>query len=316
MTPLDPEIGRQWEGVRRLLYGPEGPRLHAGNLAAAREARQRLGRTLAALPGVHHRDIQVPTASGSVTLAVFTYGEVSPDAPLVYWIHGGGMVLGDRFGVEETYPFMVATGAVVVSPEYRLAPEWPAPAPLDDCYDGLMYVLQHPHEVGVTSPRVVLGGTSAGGGLAAAAALRCRDESGPALMGLFLNCPMLDDRMTSDSSRQFDNSILWTRAMNEFGWQSLLGEKWMTEAITSYDAPARAESLANLPPTFIEVGSADLFRDEDVHFAQRIWSAGGDAELHVWPGAIHGFDVIAPKAAVSVEAVHARTNWFRRLLAR
>lgn len=316
MTPLDPEIGRQWEAVRRLLYGPRGPRLHAGNLAEARAARQSLGRTLGSQPGVQHRDIEIPTEAGHVTLAVFTLGEVAPDAPLLYWVHGGGMVLGDRLGVEETYPLMAATGAVVVSPEYRLAPEWPAPAPLDDCYAGLCYVAEHPEAVGLTSPRIVLGGTSAGGGLAAGVALRCRDEHGPQLTGLFLNCPMLDDRMTSDSSLQFDNSILWTREMNEFGWQSLLGDRWKTEAVTWYDAPARAESLAGLPPTFIEVGSADLFRDEDVEFARRIWAAGGDAELHVWPGAVHGFDVIAPKAAVSLEAVHARTNWIRRLLAR
>ena len=314
--PLDPEIGRQWDAVRRLLYGPDGPRLHAGNLAAARAARQRLGRTLATLPGVTHRDMEIATPAGPLTLAVFTPDQLAPDAPLVYWIHGGGMVLGDRYGVEETHPFMLATGAVVVSPEYRLAPEWPAPAPLDDCYAGLQYVATHPESVGLTSPRIILGGTSAGGGLAAATALRNRDQGDVNLTGLFLNCPMLDDRMTSPSSHQFDDTILWTRSMNEFGWQSLLGHRWRTDDVTAYDAPARAESLANLPPTFLEVGSADVFRDEDVDFAQRMWAAGGDVELHVWPGAIHGFDVIAPKAAVSMEAVNARTNWVRRLLAR
>lgn len=314
--PLDHEIGPLWDNVRRLLYGPQGPRLHAGNLATARESRAALGRSLAKQPGVGHRDVSVPTASGELTLGVFTYGDPSEPTPVIYWIHGGGMVLGDRFGVEETYPFMVATGATVISPEYRLAPEHPSPAPGDDCYDGLLYVAHHAEELGIDAHRIILGGTSAGGGLAATTALRIRDFGGPSLYGLFLNCPMLDDRMTSFSSRQFDETVLWTAPMNEFGWASLLGDRYQSDAVTSYEAAGRAPSLAGLPPTFIEVGSADIFRDEDVDFATRMWSEGGDVELHVWPGAIHGFDVIAPKAAVSVSAVGARTDWIRRLLAR
>lgn len=314
--PLDHEIGPQWDNVRRLLYGPNGPRLHAGNLATARESRAALGRSLAKQPGVTHRDVAVPTSSGELTLAVFTYGDVSEPKPVIYWIHGGGMVLGDRFGVEETYPFMVATGATVISPEYRLAPEFPSPAPGDDCYDGLLYVAQHASELGVDTTRIILGGTSAGGGLAATTALRVRDHGGPSLYGLFLNCPMLDDRMTTTSAHQFDETVLWTQPMNVLGWTSLLGDRYQSDAVTSYEAAGRATSLAGLPPTFIEVGSADIFRDEDVDFAGRMWADGGDVELHVWPGAIHGFDVIAPKAAVSVSAVNARTDWIRRLLAR
>ena len=314
--PLDHEIGPQWDNIRRLLYGPDGPRLHAGNLAAARDARAAMGRSLAKQPGVSHRDVSVPTASGELTLAVFTYGEPTGPSPVIYWIHGGGMVLGDRFGVEETYPFMVATGATVVSPEYRLAPEFPAPAPGDDCYDGLLYMAEHAADFGIDASRIILGGTSAGGGLAATTALRVRDHGGPALYGLFLNCPMLDDRMTTVSAHQFDETVLWTQPMNVFGWTSLLGGRYQSDAVTAYEAAGRATSLEGLPPTFIEVGSADIFRDEDVDFASRMWADGGDVELHVWPGAIHGFDVIAPKAAVSAAAVNARTDWIRRLLAR
>lgn len=316
--PLDHEVGPQWDNVRRLLYGPDGPRLHAGNLEAARDARASMGRSLAKLPGVTHRDVVIPTIDGEVTLAVFTYGDGEPqdDAPLIYWIHGGGMVLGDRLGVEETYPFMVASGAVVVSPEYRLAPEHPSPAPQNDCLEGLLHVMANASEYGIDPAKVILGGTSAGGGLAASVALRLRDESGPRLLGLFLNCPMLDDRMLSVSSQQFDETVLWTQPMNVFGWTSLLGERFQSDAVTSYDAAGRAASVAQLPPTFVEVGSADIFRDEDVAFASRIWAEGGDVELHVWPGAIHGFDVIAPKAAVSIAAVNVRTDWIRRLLAR
>lgn len=314
--PLDHQIGPQWDNVRRLLYGPGGPRLHAGNLAAARGARTSLARSLATRPGITHRDVVVPTKSGDLVIAVFYFGELRPPAPAIYWIHGGGMVLGDRFGVEETYPFMVETGAVVISPEYRLAPEFPAPAPQDDCVDGLLFAVEHAVEFGIDPNRIILGGTSAGGGLAAATALRLRDQGDPTLAGLFLNCPMLDDRMTTVSASQFDETVLWTQPMNAFGWTSLLGERFQSANVSSHEVAGRATSLAGLPPTFIEVGSADIFRDEDVEFASRMWADGGDVELHVWPGAIHGFDFIAPKAAVSVSAVRARTDWIRRLLAR
>jgi acetyl esterase/lipase len=152
--------------------------------------------------------------------------------------------------------------------------------------------------------------------LAAATALRVRDHGGPALAGLMLCCPMLDDRMTSCSSDQFDDVILWTRASNEFGWRSLLGDRFGTDEVTIYEVPGRATDLAGLPPTLVDVGSADLFRDEDVGFASTIWASGGDAELHVWPGGYHGFELLAPAATLSLDAAEARRRWIARTLAK
>jgi acetyl esterase/lipase len=127
---------------------------------------------------------------------------------------------------------------------------------------------------------------------------------------------MLDDRMTTLSSDQFDDAVLWTRASNEFGWRSLLGDRAGTDDVGIYEAPGRASDLAALPPTLVDVGSADLFRDEDVAFASTIWSAGGDCELHVWAGGYHGFELIAPTATLSADAREARRRWLTRTLAK
>ena len=129
-----------------------------------------------------------------------------------------------------------------------------------------------------------------------------------------LICPMLDDRSDSASAHQMAGRGSWDRVANETGWSAYLGPE--RTAVPPYAAPARAADLSGLPPTFVDVGSAETFRDEDVDYAHRIWAAGGDAELHVWPGGVHGFDALAPDAAIAREAREARARWLRRLLAR
>jgi len=205
---------------------------------------------------------------------------------------------------------------VVVSVEYRLAPETPHPGPIDDCYAGLLWTAAHADELGFDPDRMIVAGGSAGGGLAAALALRARDQSGPALLGQMLIYPMLDDRNDTPSAHQMAGLGGWDHSANEFGWTALLGERRGAPDVSPYAAPARADDLSGLPPAFIDVGSAETFRDEDVAYASRIWQAGGRAELHVWPGGFHGFDGIAPHAAVSQAAVAARADWLARLLAR
>ena len=222
------------------------------------------------------------------------------------------MVSGDRYQCPDALLLAEAIGAVVVAIEYRLAPEHPSPAPGDDCYAGLLWFLEHTTELGVDPSAIFLGGGSAGGGLAAGTALRLRDSGGPHLAGLILSSPMLDDRMTSVSSHQFPNDIVWTRPSNEFGWRSLLGDRQGTDDVSIYEAPGRATDLSGLPPTIIDVGSVDLFRDEDVAFASAIWAAGGDAELHIWPGGYHGFEFAAPDSALSKTALATRRQWIVR----
>jgi acetyl esterase/lipase len=233
----------------------------------------------------------------------------------IYHTHGGGMILGDnRIGVPEMLEYAEQFNLVVVSVDYRLAPETPHPGPVNDCYAGLVWTAAHAGELGFDPARLIVAGGSAGGGLAAAITLMARDLGGPALLGQLLVCPMLDDRNESPSALQMAGLGVWDRTANATGWGALLGAAAGGPDVSPYAAPARAADLSNLPPAFIDVGSAETFRDEDVTYASRIWQAGGRAELHVWPGGFHGFDGMAPTAALSRDARQARVRWLDRLL--
>jgi acetyl esterase/lipase len=239
---------------------------------------------------------------------------VTPTAA-IYHTHGGGMIIGDnRLGMPRMLEWAEELQLAVVSVEYRLAPETPHPGPVEDCYAGLVWTAEHAGELGINPDRIVIAGGSAGGGLAAAVALIARDRGGPALAGQMLMCPMLDDRNDTPSARQMAGLFGWDRTANNTGWTALLGAACGGPDVSPYAAPARADDLSGLPPAFIDVGSAETFRDEDVTYASRIWQAGGVAELHVWPGGFHGFAGMVPQAAVSQAAVAAQLNWLRRLL--
>lgn len=236
--------------------------------------------------------------------------------PVIYHVHGGGMVVGTPYDVLPSLGEpALELGAAIVSVDYRLAPENPYPAPLDDVYAGLVWLFQHARELGFDRDRIILEGVSAGGGLAAGAALMARDRRGPALLGQMLVYPMLDHRNDSASAHQMAGAGTWDRAANATGWAAYLGGL-AGDDVPVYASPALADDLAGLPPTFIEVGSAETFRDEDVDYARRIWGAGGDAELHVWPGGAHAFDALAPEAPLSRDARRARLRWLQRLLSR
>jgi acetyl esterase/lipase len=169
--------------------------------------------------------------------------------------------------------------------------------------------------LGVDPGRLLLAGGSAGGGLAAGVALMNRDRHGPELCGQLLMCPMLDDRDSTVSTLQYADAGLWTRSTNVVGWTALLGEAKGGDDVHEYAAPARATDLADLPPAYIDCGSAEVFRDEDVAYAQAIWAVGGQAELHVWAGGFHAFDGFVPDAAVSRVAVATRQAWINKTLA-
>jgi acetyl esterase/lipase len=245
---------------------------------------------------------------------------VTAPVPAIYHIHGGGMVLGDnRTGVTGMLELAAPHQMAVVSVEYRLAPETPHPGPVEDCYAGLTWMADHAAELGIDPARIIVGGASAGGGLSAAVALLARDRiaqngSGPVLAGQLLLCPMLDDRNDTPSARQMTAGP-WNRAANALGWTALLGEAQGGPDVSPYAAPARATDLSGLPPAFIDVGSAETFRDEAVAYASRLWQAGGSAELHVWPGGFHAFASLLPAASISKDSAEAPARWLRRLLA-
>ena len=266
--------------------------------------------------GLERRSITVPGYLGDpIELAVIQrIGRTGPTTG-VYTIHGGGMMFGHHLGNLDSYDdWLLDHDVVLISVDYRLAPEHPDPYPVEDCAAGLVWVAEHADELGIDPDRIVIAGQSAGAGLAAGTALLMRDRGGPAVLGQILVSPMLDDRDRTVSTQQIDGVGVADRQMTRFGWDAYLGERRGTDDVSEYAAPARAISLADLPPTYIDCGSAEVFRDETVSYASALWAAGVDAELHVWPGAFHGFTSMVPDATVSRRAVSALADWTRRLL--
>ncbi|MEU6171939.1 alpha/beta hydrolase [Streptantibioticus parmotrematis] len=264
---------------------------------------------------VTERAVPGPGGAPGATLLICVPVDVPGPRPTLYYTHGGGMFSGDhRVGLDPLLDMAERFGAALVSVGYRLAPEHPHPAPIDDVHAGLLWITDHAADLGLDPERLVVAGTSAGGGLTAALALTVRDQGGPRLLGQLLMCPMLDDRNDSASAWQMDGHDIWDRGWNGFGWNALLGAARGGPDVPPYAAPARATDLSGLPPAFIDVGSAESLRDEAVDYANRVWQADGEAELHVWSGGFHCFDVIAADARISRAAREARDSWLNRLL--
>ena len=254
---------------------------------------------------------------GEIVVSVFRRSDhEAPAVPGVYLLHGGGMIGGSRWALAPMLvEWVLEYDLVAAALDYRLAPEFPDPTPVEDCYAGLQWFVGQADELGFDPRRILIGGQSAGGGLSAGTTLLARDRGGPMPAAQLLMWPMLDDRNETVSAEQIDGVGIWDRTSNETGWTALLGDRRGTADVSIYTAPARATDLTGLPPTYIEAGSAEVFRDEAVAFASGIWAGGGSAELHIWAGGFHGFQTIVPTAAVSRAAVQTRKAWVRRMLA-
>jgi acetyl esterase/lipase len=266
--------------------------------------------------GVDHVERTIPGPHGDITLSILTpKGKAAPKGgrPGIYNIHGGGYLVGNRFfGLGGPLEMVRECNAVCVTVEYRLAPEHPHPVPADDCYAGLVWVGEHTAELGINASKLMITGQSAGGGLAAACALMARDKGGPALCAQLLTYPMLDDRMETVSAKQYPAEGTWSNGSNEMAWKCLLGDN--RQQVSIYAAPGRATDLSNLPPTFIEVATAEVFRDENSAYASKLWAAGIQCEFHAWPGAFHGYDMMAPTAELSKISMATRLAWVKRTL--
>ena len=256
-----------------------------------------------ALPaGVTRSNELVPGWDGGPGVGVRVWHNANATGAAMVWIHGGGYLFGSAsMDDARLAAWADALGATIVSVEYRLAPEDPFPAALDDCYAALTWLVANAADLGVDLARVAVGGASAGGGLAAGLALLARDRGEIDLAYQLLIYPMVDDRNVTPSSRL--DTLIWTRAANLLAWRAYLGEAAGTAGPPAYAAAARADDLSGLPPAFVGVGSLDIFRDEDIEYAQRLLAAGVPTELHVYPGATHGFDTMCPGAAVARRCV-------------
>jgi triacylglycerol lipase len=250
------------------------------------------------------RHIRGPT--GAPEVEIFHHRPVAASGvlPCILHIHGGGYVMGSARSMAPLQkPLVQNLGCALVAVEYRLAPETRAPGAVEDCYAALTWLVTHAGELGVDPARIGVMGESAGGGLAAALALLARDRAEHRLAFQHLIYPMLDDRTSASETdfHPFAGEFIWTHHNNRFGWNSLLGVPAGSDGVSPYASPARAESLAGLPPTFISTGALDLFVEEDLDYARRLMRAGVPTELHVYPGAFHAFD-FAPDADVARRA--------------
>jgi acetyl esterase/lipase len=303
-APIDPEVVAGMLADGRFALGEPGPPPTLDLLATMRETPPKVPYDPTPPPGVSREERRIPGPAGAPDVPVRIYRRAertAHDVPGIVWMHGGGYVLGS-YDLDQPFldGLVAATGCVAVSVDYRLAPETPFPGPVDDCFAALEHVRHAAGELGVDAARLAVGGASAGAGLAAACVLRARDE-GLALVHQHLIYPMIDDRQATPSSR-WDLLAIWSREMNAFAWQSYLGDLHGTDDVPAYAAPARAQDLARLAPAYVHVGGLDGFLHEDVDYAARLLAAGVSVELHVLPLVPHGFDQVAPDAAVTATA--------------
>lgn len=237
------------------------------------------------------RKVPGPDGAPEIALHIYSPAEAEGPLPCIFHIHGGGYVMGAAADLEFIHrPLVRELGCVLVSVEYRLAPETRFPGAIEDCYAGLGWVFANADELGIDRNFIGVTGESAGGGLAASLALLARDRGNFPLAFQHLVYPMIDDRTCVREPHPYAGEFVWPPANNHFGWKALLGVEPGSANVSPYAAAARAEDLSGLPPAFITTGALDLFVDENIAYAQRLIRAGVPVELHVYPGAFHGYD--------------------------
>jgi acetyl esterase/lipase len=308
---VDPELRRVVEQM---------PRIDLADIPAARAALQAVFAAVDVAPpnpAVARSDRHVPGIDeADVHLRIFRPAGIEAVLPCVYWIQGGGYVLTapdlDDQWCEDIAHRLHCT---VISVGWRRAPEHPFPAASDDCFGGLSWAMTHADELRLDAQHVVVAGASSGGGAAAGLALRVRDQADFTIAGQVLLYPMLDDRNVTPSSRAVTDPELWSRSNNELAWRAYLGAAYGSDDVSPYGAPARMQDLRGVAPATMLTAELDLFVDENIEYAQRLMHADVPTELHVYPAANHGFDRLAPSAAVSRRLYADRDAAIRRAFA-
>lgn len=315
---IDPELAP----ALHAFLGQIGGALDLSDLPALRAGmRQMVAAAAAASPDggavLTVTQWSAPGRDGEPEVPVRLYRPTATHAPLpvLLWIHGGGFVLGDAAQDDALLRAMAEqVPCAVAAVDYRLAPEHPYPAPLEDCYSALCWLARSAAGLGLDPQRIGVGGASAGGGLAACLSLLVRDRGEVALACQLLLYPMLDDRNIAAAGPGRPDTVVWTRANNRTGWNALLSGRAGGPETPGYAAAARADNVADLPPAFVAVGQCDLFLNEDIAYAQRLLQAGVPTELRVVPGAYHGFDAIAVGTEAARRFNDERNGFLRRAL--
>ena len=256
------------------------------------------------LPKNDRVNVRNEIIGSNLRVRVYTPKTAMKEYPALLWIHGGGHIMGSPEGNEDlSLRIADELGMIVVAPAYRLTPEHPYPADVEDCYAALVWMTEN---LPVRKDRVAVAGQSAGGGLTAAVVLLARDKGGPAIHFQMPLYPMLDYRNVTPSSHQMTDHRAWCRDFNILSWEAYLAG--VSGDVPAYASPSMADDLSNLPPAYIMVGMLDPFRDEDIAYAQRLMQAGVSVELHVIPGATHGFEAIFTESPISIKAENEYLN--------
>ena len=261
---------------------------------------------------VPSRTVRIGTQAGKMKARVLAPKEADGPVPGVLWIHGGGYMLGGPYMLDMSCGKLLAEqcGAVVVCPDYRLAGKAPFPAALEDCYAALAWMYDHAGELGIDRERIVIGGESAGGGLTAALCLYARDKGEiPVALQLPLY-PMLDCRDTESSAD--NHGRVWNTRRNHWGWRHYLGDGYGTDSVSKYASPALETDYTRLPPCYTFVAAGEPFYAETLTYVEHLRAAGVDADVDVFPGNTHAFDMLFPRREESKAARQHLLEAFRR----
>jgi acetyl esterase/lipase len=305
---VDPQVAAILAPMAEAMA--DAPHPAVGDVATRRVALEAMMAQTAALQptpaDVTTTDFHTVAEDGTKVLLRWYAKEGAAPGPAALYLHGGGMILGSVALYDAPIArYVSASGVPMLAVDYRLAPEHPDPTPVEDVYAGLRWLHDHADGLGVDPARIGVMGDSAGGGLAAGVTLLARDRGGPAVARQILIFPMLDDRTTTPDP-ELVPFVTWNYEDNTTGWAALLGDRAGGTDVSPYAAAARAVDLTGLPPTYLEVGQLDIFRDEDLDYARRLGAAGVDVEFHLHPGVQHEFDTFAWDADVARRAVADR----------
>ncbi|QLC90771.1 alpha/beta hydrolase [Priestia megaterium] len=280
--------------------------LHPENLQASREGIAQMRTPTVVDESLSLTDeVIIGPDDNPLTLRIYRPKSINESLPVLLWIHGGGYILGSIDDDDDTcMRFVKEANCVVISVDYRLAPEHPYPAPIEDCYAALKWIADNAEPLNIDPNRIGVAGASAGGGLTAALTLLARDRQYPSICFQMPLYPMIDDGNNTPSTNEIKEGLVWNQKTNEAGWKMYLGELYKSDNIPAYAAPARAEDYCNLPYTYTCVGQLDPFRSETLTYVSKLAEAGVDVEFHLYPGAYHWFEQLNPNDKVSIHAVN------------
>ncbi|AGP53278.1 alpha/beta hydrolase [Streptomyces rapamycinicus] len=315
---IDPELAAALDAIPK---GPNGAMLDFSDIPAFRAQTEAAGAQLPVLapdPRVKIETLSVPREDATVLdVVMFHPGSIDQPRPSLLYFHAGGQVLGSAHdSASHSYAATMALrlDIVLAVVDYRLAPETRAPGAAEDGYLAFTYLTEHASEHGIDPDRIGLAGASGGGAPATATALMVRDRGDRRPRLLSLNYPMLDDRNETPSSHEIVDLGIYDRRENEYAWAAVLGDRTGAADVHPYSSPGRATDVAGLPDTFIAVAQYDVFRDENIDFAQRLIAAGVPVDLHLYAHAFHAWDMFAPNSALATTFERTWHDYLRRHL--